>query len=248
MIETYYRPDSIEEAVDLLKNPELSAIPLGGGIVVSKMEARDLNVVDLQNLPLTYIHLEENKFHMGAAVKLEELRNAQELPDALKIAIEHECSFNLRQQASLAGSLLTSDGRSPLACVFLALNAKLVWLPSNTIESLEEYFGSGCKTGVLISEIVFEQPVLIDYDFVARTPFDQPIIQASRVQWASGRTRLVVGGWGKAPRVAFDSQKGGSQEAGLHLALSQADDDWATKEYRLAAVEHLINRFPVVAA
>lgn len=248
MIKNYYRPDSIEEAIGLLTDPELFAIPLGGGVVVSKIKDRDLNVVDLQNLPIAYSHFSQNKMHLGSNLKLEPLKNTPELIDELKTLIEHECSYNLRQQASLAGTLLTSDGRSPVACAFLALNAHFIWLPSHQEESLEEYFVSRRKSDALISEIVFEQPVSFHYDFVARTPFDRPIIQVARVQWAAGRTRVVVGGWGSSPEVAYDSQKGGSLNTGLQMALIKSDDVWASKEYRFDVVKHLLDRFPILPA
>lgn len=245
MIKNYYRPDTIDEAISLLINPEDYTVPLGGGMVVSKIKDRELSVIDLQNLPFAYSQLENNKFHLGATTKLETLLTVPEIPGDLKTAIEHECSFNLRQQASLAGVLLTSDGRSPTACVFLALNGELDWLPSHTTQSLEEYFESRRKSDALIMEIVFERPVSINYDFVARTPFDQPIIQVASVRWVSGRTRLVVGGWGQAPKVAYDSQNGGNMETGLQMALNQSGDEWASKDYRVDAARQLINRFPV---
>jgi CO/xanthine dehydrogenase FAD-binding subunit len=85
---------------------------------------------------------------------------------------------------------------------------------------------------VLITHIIFSSQLKIAFAMIARSPADQPIVCAAVALWASGRTRLALGGWGAAPVLAMDGpEAGGIKEAGLN-AYSNAGDEWASAEYR----------------
>ena len=55
MIIEYYRPQSLEEALELLARPGLTTVPLGGGTVVNQPSPEPVAVVDLQALGLNMI-------------------------------------------------------------------------------------------------------------------------------------------------------------------------------------------------
>ena len=55
MILEYHRPDTLEEALDLLQRPTPFTVPLGGGSVLSHKTELPLDVVDLQNLGLDMV-------------------------------------------------------------------------------------------------------------------------------------------------------------------------------------------------
>jgi CO/xanthine dehydrogenase FAD-binding subunit len=74
--------------------------------------------------------------------------------------------------------------------------------------------------------------VRLAFETVARTPSDKPIVCAAVAQWPSGRTRLALGGWGKAPALALDGNGPDDLEAAARNAFSEAGDEWASKEYR----------------
>ena len=72
----------------------------------------------------------------------------------------------------------------------------------------------------------------LGYEYVARTPADQPIVCASVVRWPSGRTRLALGGYGTAPLLALDGTEPDGIDVAARSAYSQAADEWASAEYR----------------
>jgi CO/xanthine dehydrogenase FAD-binding subunit len=96
------------------------------------------------------------------------------------------------------------------------------WLPIRVME----------KHGRMISAISFPVNVRTAYESISRTPADQPIVCAAVAQWHSGRTRLALGGWGDAPVLAMDGPEAEGLEITARSAYSQAEDEWASAEYR----------------
>jgi len=74
--------------------------------------------------------------------------------------------------------------------------------------------------------------VKLAYEVVARTPADQPIVCVAVAKWSSGRTRIVLGGYGDAPILACDGPESQGGEIAAASAYSQASDMWVSAEYR----------------
>src|SRR5688500_10821670 len=110
MITTYHRPTTLEEALNLLTQP--NTVPLGGGTLLSRPGADPISVVDLQNLGLDAIAQKGNDLEIGATCTLQSLLESKECPPALKTAIKLEAPINIRNSATVAGTLVASDGRS----------------------------------------------------------------------------------------------------------------------------------------
>src|SRR5215211_3846922 len=123
MITTYHRPKTLEEALILLTQPD--RIPLGGGTLLSKPTADPVEVVDLQSLHLDSLKKNGNNLEIGAAVTLQNLLESQYCPHRLKPALKLEAPLNVRNAATIAGTLVACDGRSTFATSLLALDAKL---------------------------------------------------------------------------------------------------------------------------
>jgi CO/xanthine dehydrogenase FAD-binding subunit len=237
MIVEYHRPKSIDEALILLARKQPLSYPLGGGTVLNRGMDSQIEVVDLQSLELGTISRKGSLLQIGATVTLQGLLEVKGLPADFYRAIEHEATYNLRQMATIAGKLVTAGGRSPLETAMLALDARIDiheldkqprqekigdWLP----------FRDESKSGKLITLVSIPLNVDFAYEYIARTPADRPIVCAAVAQWASGRTRLALGGWGDAPILAMDGPNSdGIDIAGKH-AYSVAEDEWASAEYR----------------
>lgn len=233
MIIAYHRPKSLEEALRLLTQPE--TFPLGGGTLLNQKKDADFAVVDLQALGLDKIHKVGEKLEIGAAVTLQALLESAHTPEALKTAIKLEAPLNLRNMGTVAGALVACDGRSPFAAVMLALDAKLTLDGGRQIViSLGDLLPLRTETlrGSLITKIEIPLNVTLAYDYVARTPADKPIVCAALAQWPSGRTRLVIGGWGSAPSAAMDGKDATGVEIAARNAAYDAADEWASAEYR----------------
>jgi CO/xanthine dehydrogenase FAD-binding subunit len=211
-------------------------VPLAGGTVLSRSSDQDLALVDLQNLPLNSIQQQGNLWRIGAATRLQALLEANISP-AFSLAIVREAFLNTRNQASLGGTMITSDGKSILAAVLAALDARLTWEPGGLELSFGEWMlqRNSWPRNRLLTEISFSSQADLRWECVARSPADLPVICIAAGVWPSGRTRVVAGGFGLAPILAMDGPEKDGAEAALENALLNSDDDFASGEYRSQA-------------
>ncbi len=241
----YHRPDSLEIALELLARPAPQTLPLAGGTVLAAQTAADpFAVVDLQNLGLGAIRQQGSAFEIGAAAHLETLLTAPGIQPELSRVIRLEANHNLRQQASVAGTLVSADGRSPFAAAMLALDAQLTLLPGDTVVPLGDLFNARTSIlpGRLITALSIQRRASLAYESVARTPADRPILAVAIARWPSGRLRVVVGGFGHAPRLALDAPEPGGVPFAVESVCANATDAWASAEYRLAVGPVLARR------
>jgi len=94
----------------------------------------------------------------------------------------------------------------------------------------------------LITSITIPLNAKIAFEYVSRTPADKPIVCVALAQWPSGRTRLAVGGYGKAPMLAMDGTESEGVEAAARNAFHEANDEWASAEYRMDVAATLAKR------
>jgi len=244
MITEYHRPEKIEAALQLLARQQPITVPLGGGSALNRPSDQALAVVDLQALGLDEIRPRGNFLELGATVRLEQLLQTPELPPALHKAVRHEASYNLRQVGTVAGSLVAADGRSPFAAVMLALDATLSLLPGAEEISLGDVLPMRSERlkGRLITQVTIPLNTTLAYEYVARTPADRPIVCVAVGRWPSGRTRIVLGGYGPGPLLAMDGPEAGGAETAVQDAYGQAEDAWASAAYRQATAVTLVQR------
>jgi CO/xanthine dehydrogenase FAD-binding subunit len=251
MITTYHRPKTLDEALTFLAQP--NTLPLGGGTLLSKPTTDPVEVVDLQALGLDTIKKNGNNLEIGATVTLQALLESEHCPDALKSALKLEAPLNIRNSATIAGTLVACDGRSTFANVLLAMDAKLEIRFSKT-DSRATNIGDflPLRPRGLITSITIPLNVKLAFDYVSKTPADKPLVCIALAQWNSGRTRLAVGGYGKSPMLAMDGELPpspagrGSEGEGLFVAarnaFHEAADEWASAEYRMDVAATLAKR------
>jgi CO/xanthine dehydrogenase FAD-binding subunit len=244
MIAEYYRPDTLDEAVTLLSDEEKTLKPLGGGTWLSRRQSEAFGVVDLQDVGLDQIEARGQRIAAGAAVRLGELLEHPDVHPEIKQAILIDSSQNLRNMATLGGWLVSSDGRSILSTVLLALDATLTWLPDDERVRMGNWLPMRATEppGVLMTEVEWWTRPHLVFEYVARSPKDRPILIVAAAQWGSGRTRVVLGGYGKTPIVAMDGPEDRGVDVAARDAYFEAEDAWATAVYRREVASRLALR------
>jgi CO/xanthine dehydrogenase FAD-binding subunit len=241
MITAYHRPKTLDEALTLLTQPNRT--PLGGGTLLSKSRIDSVEAVDLQALSLDSVKKSGNNLEIGATVTLQQLLEYEDCPDALKAALKLEAPLNLRNAATAAGTLVSCDGRSTFSTVILALDAKLD-IRRSTDESQVLNVGEflALRPRGLITSITIPLNLKLAFEYVSRTPADKPIVGAALARWNSGRTRLVLGGYGKSPLLAMDGTEAEGIEPAARNAFHEATDEYASAEYRIDIAATLARR------
>ena len=189
MITSYHRPETIPEALELLKQTD--TLPMGGGTLLSSLKSASVEVVDLQSLGLGTIYEKGNNLEIGATVTIQALLESEHIPDALKAALKLEAPLNIRNAATVAGTLVAADGRSTSTTAMLALDANLTIQPDNEGLEIGNFLPlrNDNLRGKLITAITIPLNVKLTFESVARTPADKPIVCAALAKWPSGRTR-----------------------------------------------------------
>jgi CO/xanthine dehydrogenase FAD-binding subunit len=246
MITEYFRPQSLEDALDLLARKDPPTLALGGGLFINEVIKEPIAVVDLQDLGLTTIKAGKT-LRLGGSLTLQNLLDSGLAVPALEKAIKHQENYNRRQVATLAGTIVASSGRSAIAGTLLALDAELelaasgeqpqTHLLGDLLPLREEIL-----SGRLITSVNLPSEVQAAYQYVARTPADLPVVGAAAARWPSGRTRVVLLGYGKAPLMVFDGPDADGADLAARDAYAEAGDQWAGAEYRSATAAVLVRR------
>jgi len=244
MITTYHRPQTMAEAMTFLTQP--NTVPLGGGTLLSMPTAASVAVVDLQGLGLDPVKRQGNDLEVGATTTLQSLLEAADCPADLRIAIKLEAPINIRNSATVAGTLVSGDGRSPFATALLSLDARLdiTTFANSVISSRLITIGEflPLRSTGLITKIILPLNAKFAFEFVSRTPADKPIVCAALTQWGSGRTRLTLGGYGKSPLLGMDGTEADGLDSAARNAYHEANDIWASAEYRMDVAATLARR------
>ncbi len=248
MILEYHRPEQMNEALELIAREHPRTVPLGGGTNLSQVSKPDLAVVDLQRLGLNTMRIEGQMLHIGATVTLQSIMDAADLPDGVRAALQAslgpEAGLNLRQMATIGGTIASCDGRSPFVTALLALDPRLVWQPGESVQALGDFLPLRQEQlqGRMIVEVRVPLNASLRFEMVARTPLDRPIVCAAVATWPSGRTRVTLGGYGSAPILAMDGPEPAGAAAAARDAFHNAEDAWASAEYRVETAAKLVQR------
>jgi CO/xanthine dehydrogenase FAD-binding subunit len=237
----YLRPKTIEEAIELLTR----GVPLAGGIELAAKRYGLDAVIDLQFLELDELQEQDGVIQAGAMVRLQQLVvSTIDFPRALQEACRYESAWNIRNQATLGGILMSADGRSPLLTVLAAMDPEVMLAPGDETVRLAELLERRREEpgAFLILSLRLKRPKDLAYDFVARAPMDRPLVSAAAAFLEhDGKEYLQVamGGYGESPSSWSVDVEGKDPEALLTEisgnAIEQfkgAGDAFASAEYR----------------
>lgn len=124
----YARPQSVEEALELLADPEAKALA-GGHSLLPMMKlrlARPERIVDIGRLDFRGVEASDGWIRIGALTTYDDLlRWGGPLPDALRESAGSVGDRQVRNAGTLGGAIAHGDPASDVAAAMLALDARL---------------------------------------------------------------------------------------------------------------------------
>lgn len=116
MIEQFFRPDSVDQALELKRRYQEDAVWFAGGSKLNATPTRtDKRIaISLQDLELEWIDWDNGALRIGAMTRLQPLHDARYLPAALREAIGFIYSRHLRNQSTLGGEIAAQQQESVL--------------------------------------------------------------------------------------------------------------------------------------
>ena len=223
----------MDEALRLLGRKQPKTVPMGGGCVLKAENGEKVAVVDLQQLGLDSIGCKSSTLRIGAAATPQVLLKTKGLPPALAKAIGIEGGKDQCPSATVAGTLVAADGCSAFTTAVLAMDAVLVLQPGDEEYPLGELLPlrEMLLQGRLISEVQLSLKAALAFESAYNTSADLPLMIVAAARWPSGRTRIVLGGWGRAPMMVVDGKDENDVLPAIENAAMQAADQRGTAEY-----------------
>ena len=193
-IREYKQAESLEEAWQLNQKKANRVL---GGMIWLKME--NINVgtaIDLSGLGLDTIEETEGSFSIGAMVTLRQLEEHAGLAaythGAVKEALRHIVGVQLRNLATVGGSIYSRFGFSDVLTMFLAMDCD-VELYKGGILPLQEYAQRPYDRDILVRLIVKKTPMQLYYQSVRNSQTDIPVLTCAAARMENGDYSIVIG-------------------------------------------------------
>ena len=192
-IREYKRAESLEEAWQLNQKKPNRIL---GGMIWLKMETINVGTaIDLSGLGLDTIEETEDSFSIGAMVTLRQLEQHPGLAaythGAMREAVRHIVGVQLRNLATVGGSIYSRFGFSDVLTMFLAMDCD-VELYKGGILSLQEYVQRPYDRDILVRVLVKKTPAHFAYTAMRIQRTDFPVLTCA-VSDVGGVQRAVIG-------------------------------------------------------
>ena len=161
MIKNFYTPDSLNKAVEFLKNNS-SASPIAGGTFLSLHSSKKItSFVDLSQLDLNSIKKKNNSLIIGATTTFAQIAESKFFPPLSEIT-GNTATEPLRNMITAGGNVMIPLRWSDLPLIFLVLDASFVLRsPRKKIISADNFFKKLPKSilnnGELLTEIIIPE-------------------------------------------------------------------------------------------
>lgn len=194
-IANYARPSTLEDAYAL--SQEKGSVILGGMLWLRLQNKKVSTAVDLCELGLDRIEDCGDCFRIGASVTLRQLETHEGLNrltcGAMKNALSPIVGVQLRNLATVGGSVFGRFGFSDVLTLFLALGASVELYAGGTI-SLAQFAEMGKVNNLLTHVIVPKTPVRAVYLAQRNAAADFPVLTTAAVmRMSDGKLRCAVG-------------------------------------------------------
>lgn len=237
-IQTYHRPETVEEALRLLHRPGTPTALLAGGTALNAhRDPAVAELVDLQAAGLDELQAGPNLLALGAMVRLQQVVDWPVAPPLLRDMAHRAGPNTLRNQGTVGGALVRADWQSEFVAALLLFATQVtVHTPAGTHTlPLPDFLAdppAGLAGGILTG-VTLHPAGRTAHARVARTPADTPIVAALGRLDPAGQIHLALCGVAATPILVQPHQV-----AQLH----PPSDFRGSSAYRLAMAQTLTGR------
>jgi carbon-monoxide dehydrogenase medium subunit len=247
----YHRPDSLDEAIELLARYGSDALVLAGGQslmpLLALRRARPAHLVDVQRLvELSALESSDGVVRFGAMVRHRKVERDGLVPALMRLAARHVGNIEVRNRGTLGGSLAFADPAAEWPAVALAMDATLVAVSVRGRRqiAMQDFVLGAYATSLAADELLVEVRVPepgAGFGFAEaarRGPGDFAL--AGGV--CCGEAVVVFGAGDRPQRLRVVEEAARSGEPGRGLVDIAASEIEATSEYRCRLAAGLVAR------
>ena len=160
-VEEYFLPQSIDETISILDDPDQDLLVLAGGTLAMPLINEGIStpqkVVGLKNAGLNYLNRDNDELVIGATTTLTQLESQDEIP-ILKDAARAVGGWAICNMATVGGNLFAPPPGGDFAVALLALDSEVVIFSSEGERnvSLNDFF-TGFMTNVLLPDEIIKE-------------------------------------------------------------------------------------------
>ena len=193
-IRDYKRAESLEEAWQLNQKKQNHIL---GGMIWLKMETINVGTaIDLSGLGLDTIEETPEEFSIGAMVTLRQLEEhpglAAYTQGAVREALRHIVGVQLRNLATVGGSIYSRFGFSDVLTLFMAMDC-WVELYKGGLVPLQEYAQRPYDRDIVVRLLVRKEAADYCYQSVRNSQTDIPVLTCAAARLQDGSYRFAVG-------------------------------------------------------
>lgn len=202
VINKLLKPNTIEEALRLLKDNKKAHI-LGGGAFLRLSSDLKINVaIDLYGLGIDQIEETDNEFIIGAMTTLRDLEVHKILNPLFSNSVENIVGVQLRNIATIGGTIFPKYAFSDLITSLLVLDTKLLFEGKDDL-SLEAYLlEDKSEKCILKSIIIKKEKIKTSFKTIKNSASDYAILNAA-VSVCDGKYKVAVGARPSVSSLAY---------------------------------------------
>lgn len=254
LIESYQTPHSVEEAYQLLQENQSSVI-VGGGAFL-RLGSKEVKLaIDLCRADLDFINEKEETIEIGAMTTLRSIETSDLLKkyygDFFAKTVAHIVAVQLRNIATIGGSVAGRFGFSDIITSLLAIDAKLVFHNGGEI-SIENFMENKKPKDILVKVILKKDKINASFQTMRNTQNDFPMLNVAAAK-INDKLNISVGARPASAKLVKNAMEyinsneiteESALEAGQKAAenLTFGDDVRASAEYREMLTPVLVKR------
>jgi len=224
---TYKRAQSLDEAYELMQKK--SSRLLGGMIWLNLGNTKVGTAIDLQDLALDYITETVDAFEIGAYTSLRALETDQKLNaafgGAFRAALCDIEGVQLRNMATVGGTVALRAGFSDLCTLLLAMDAKIALFKKGTVP-MDEYLRQSRQEKDIVTKIIVPKSSgNAVYEALRNSKTDLPVLNCAAVRTAGG-LRIAVGarpGIARLTAISFSSGDASAKSPQSDISISESE-------------------------
>lgn len=245
----YIFPQSLDEAADILSKDRQASV-IGGGLWMRLSRSKKTKIIDLSRLGLGGIETCGDTVSVGAMATLREFETDPILSKAfggvLKDAVSSIVGVQLRNSATVGGTVYGRFGFSDPLCALLALDAE-VELQKGGIVPLEKYVYMKYDRDIIKAVRLRNDGRTAVFKSLRQTRTDFPVINLTLARLPDGSFRVAVGARPRRAERCPEAEKyleagdigsAVSAVAKMHFGTNSR----GSSEYRAAMAGELLRR------
>lgn len=220
----YIFPESIEESYQLLISNKNNAI-IGGGLWMRLSSKNYHTLIDLSKLGMDKIEKRDNEIVIGAMVSLYDIETnpltKNLFAGALADSVSSIVGIQMRNSATIGGSIYSRFGFSDPLCALLAMDAEVELFEEGRIP-IDDFIHSDRKKDILIAIHIKDDGRKCAFESLRQTKTDFAVLNLCLGLLNDGSYRVAVGARPTCARRCFKTEEA-LLENDINRALEQIE-------------------------